>query len=209
MSARLQSFGDRLARLLGLLAVLAVGGYFAVDWLRGPPDAAAELRQANPGWTVDKPRHAGLRLADGGPEVFINADDAGPLRVQRLDCALLLSRLPAWLSLPVGRTGSCLQIGDAAPFTLVLNHRTPEPIPQLWTHRYEPQLDELKLPHWGGWSGGGADGPASTTPGRRYRSMSYGIDPAPGSGDPRVGLMAFYLGDETVMVVTLRPPAGP
>ena len=108
---------DDLARLLLLLAGLAVAGYFALEWLTSPQEPQAELQLANPGWTVDKPRHMGLSLSDGsGPDLFINGDDAGPLRLQRLDCAQLLPSLPAWAArLPPGRTVGCLQMGETAP----------------------------------------------------------------------------------------------
>jgi hypothetical protein len=201
---------DQLARVLMLLVALGVGGYLAFQWWMEPPSAQAELQQANPGWTVEKPRYRGLRLADGrGEDLFINGDDAGPLRLQRLDCAQLAPSLPSWLRLPTGRTGGCLQLGNAAPFTLVLNHRTPMPITELWERHYAPHLDELELPYWGGSSSRGTDGPASTTPGRGQHVMSYSVDPAHGSTGPRVNLMAFYLGDDTVLVVTLRPSAPP
>jgi hypothetical protein len=201
---------DQLARGLMLLAALGVGGYLAYDWVTSPPDAMDELRQANPGWTVEKPRHMGLRLSDGGgADLFINGDDAGPHRLQRLDCAQLAPSLPSWLRLPPGRTEACLQMGHAAPFTWVLNHRTAMPVSVLWERHYAPHLDELELPYWGGSSRSGTDGPASTTPGRRHHVMSYSVDPAHGSTGPQVNLMAFYQGDETVLVVTLRPPAPP
>jgi hypothetical protein len=197
---------DQLARGLMLLTALGVGAYLAFDGFTSPPSAEAELRQDNPGWTVEKPRHMGLRLADaGGADLFINGDDAGPHRLQRLDCGSLVPSLPAWLRLPPGHTGPCLQLGHAAPFKLVLNHRTPMPVSELWERHYAPHLDELQLPYWGGSSSSGTDGPASTTPGRRYHVMSYSVDPPHGSTGPQVNLMAFYRGDETVLVVTLRP----
>jgi hypothetical protein len=204
----LQWLVDRLARGLVLLAVLAVGAYFALQSLGGAPDAVDGLRQANPGWTIEKPRHVGLRLTDGAADpVFIDGDHVGPWRVQRLDCARVEAAMPRWLQLPPGRTTACLQLGHAAPYLQVLNHRTPEAIPELWTRHYEPRVQALSLPHWGGFSGSGAGGPAA--PGRKHRSMGYNVDPAPGSGDPAVSLMAFYLGDETVLVVTLLPPPTP
>ena len=203
-------YADQLARLLLLVTALGVGAYLAYGYLVGPPDAQSELRQLNPGWTIEKPRHMGLSLSDGsGPELFINGDDAGPLRLQRLDCAQLMPAFPSWLRLPPGRTIGCLQMGQTPPFTQVLNHRTDMPITELWSRHFEPHLDELQLPYWGGSTGGGTDGPASSTPGRKYRSMSYGVDPAPGTAGPQVGLMAFYLRNETVLVITLRPPPRP
>ena len=189
------------------LAALGAAGYLGLQWLAGPPDALTELRQANPGWVVEQRRHVGLRLSDGqGPELFVNADDAGPLRLQRLDCAQLLPSLPAWARLPPGRTVACLQMGDSAPFVRVLNQRTPLPIGELWTRHYEPQLAELQLPYWGGSTG--SDSAASGARNRRA-AMSYSVDPAPGSSDPLLNLMAFHLGDETVLVMTLRPPPRP
>ena len=200
-------YADQLARLLVLAAALGVGGYLAYEHFASPPDAQAELRQANPGWTVETPRHMGLSVSDGsGPELFINGDDAGPLRLQRQDCAQLMPALPSWLRLPPGRTVGCLRMGAGAASVQVLNHRTDMPITELWSRHFEPHLDELQLPYWGGSTGGGVDGPASSTPGRKYRSMSYGVDAPPGSNGPQVGLMAFYLRNETVLVVTLRPP---
>lgn len=201
---------DQLARLLVLGTIAGVGVYLAYDHLVAPADPQTELSRANPGWTIEKPRHMGLSLVEGsGPELFINADDAGPLRLQRLDCSQMTSALPAWLRLPPGRTVGCLQMGAAAPFVQVLNHRTDMPITELWTRHFEPHLDELQLPYWGGSTGGGVDGPASSTPGRKYRSMSYSVDPASDGDGLQVGLMAFYLRNETVLVVTLRPPTGP
>jgi len=197
---------DQLGRALLLLTALGVAAYFAWDWLTGPPSLLSEMRRANPGWTIETPRHAGLVLGDGqGEPVFINADDAGPARLLRADCAQVMARLPGWLRLPPGRAGACLRIGDGESFVWVLNHHTPVSITELWAQGYAPLLDELKLAYWGGSSGRGSDGPASTTPGRGYRSMSYGIDPAPDRPQVQVNLMAFYLAAETVMVVTLRP----
>jgi hypothetical protein len=211
MLSSLQSVGDKLARLLIVLTALGVAAYLGFQWLISPPDALAELQRANPGWTADKPRHGAVRLADtgGSPEVFVHTDHIGPLRLQQLDCAQLVASLPAWLRLPPGRTSACVQMGDEAPFTRVLNHRTPMPITELWTRHFEPHLDELKLPYWGGSTGGGIDGPASTTPDRKQRTISYAVDPAPGSADPQVHLAAFYLGAETLLIVTLRPLATP
>jgi hypothetical protein len=107
--------------------------YFAFQWLTSPPGALTELQRANPGWTVDKPLHGAVRLTDtsGHPEVFIHTDHIGPLRLQRLDCTQLIPSLPTWLRLPPDRTSACVQLGDAAPFTRVLNHRTPMPITEL------------------------------------------------------------------------------
>lgn len=205
---------DSLARWLLLLVALGVGGHLGWQWLTEPRGPVAELRDANPGWTVAQPRHSGLLLSDGASEpVVIDADHAGPLRLQRIDCAGVLRDLPTWLRLPPGRTTACVQLGGgegaagaSSPAIRVLNHRTPESITALWTEGYARSLDEMGLAYWGGTSGGSADGPASTMPTRRYRTMSYGIDPAPGSAPLQVNLLAFYVGSETVMVVTLRPP---
>lgn len=192
----LPGLADSAARLLVLAVALGVGGYLAWQQLAGPSDPASELREANPAWTVEKPRTMGLRVVDaGGTEAFVNADDAGPLRLQRLDCAMLAAALPKWLRLPPGRTGACVQIGSAEPTVRVLNHQTALPVAELWQRHYQPLLDELELPYWGGHSGGGRGGNAS---------MSYSIDPPHGTEGPQVNLMAFRRGDETVLVVTLR-----
>jgi hypothetical protein len=61
----------------------------------------------------------------------------------------------------------------------------------------------------GGSTGGGKDGPAGTTPGCKQRTISYAVDPAPGSTDPQVHLIAFYLRDKTLLIVTLRSPPEP
>lgn len=192
----LRGLADSAARLLVLLVALGVGGYLAWQQVAGPPGPASELREANPAWTVETPRTMGLRLVDAsGAEAFVNADDAGPLRLQRLDCSTLAAALPTWLRLPPGRTAACVQMGDAEPGVRVLNHQTALPVAELWQRHFQPLLDELELPYWGGHSGGGRGGNAS---------MSYSVDPAPGTEGPQVNLMAFRRGDETMLVVTLR-----
>lgn len=193
------TWGAGLAKWLLLATAAGVGGYLALQHLRAPPGAQALLQQANPDWVVDKPRHAGLLLKQpGGPDLVMNDEDAGPHRLARADCAAMLAALPAWLVLPPGQTLGCLQLGSAAAPVRVLNHLTPEPIPELWSQRYGPQVEALKLPHNGGWGGGGANGPAGPGVARKHRSMAYSVEPG-------VHLLAFYQGDQTLMVVTLRP----
>lgn len=187
---------DQLAKVIMVAVLAAVGGYLAWEHLTAPPSGRDELRRANPGWAVEEPRHIGLSLTDAkGPELVINGDDAGPLRLERQDCAQFTAALPAWVRLPPGQTIGCLRMGDAAPFVQVLNHRTAMPVPELWSRHFEPLLDELELPYGGGSSSS-----------RKYYTMSYGVDPAHGTTGPRVGLMAFTTGDGSLLVVTLRPP---
>lgn len=198
MSGVLRGLADGLARMLGLAMVLGVGAYLAWPHLADRSDATSELREANPAWTVEKPRTVGLRLVDAsGTEVFVNTDDVGPLRLQRLECPALAASLPGWLRLPPGRTVACVQMGGpAAPLVRVLNHRTAVPVAELWERHFQSLLDELQLPYWGGSSGGGRGAGAS---------MSYSVDPAPDdSTGPQVNLMAFRRDGETVLVVTLR-----
>jgi hypothetical protein len=156
---------------------------------RGSDRTAARQPRANPTWTVDKPRPGAVRLTDTSEtlEIFIHSDHIGPQRLQPLDCVQLIPYLPTWLLLPPGRTGACVQLGDAAPFTRLLNHRTPMPITELWSRHFEPHLDEAQLKYWGGSTGGGTDGPTSTTPGRKQRTISHAVDPAPGSAGPQKG----------------------
>jgi hypothetical protein len=191
-------WGARQARWLLLAVGAAVGAWLLVQHLQGPPSAQALLQQANPGWQVSKPRHAGLVVQQAGaPELVVDEEAAGPHPLRRLDCAAVLPALPAWLALPPGRTLGCLQTGPAAAPLWVLNHLTPQPIPELWAQRYGPQVEALKLPHQGGWQGGGANGPAGPGVARKHRSMAYRVEPG-------VRLLAFYEGDNTLMVVTLQ-----
>ena len=198
-----------------------LGGIFYMMRLQG---GAAELQDANPFWQVENVPNGALRLIDGGApgEVFIAADDAAAVRIERVPCAEVRNVFPPWFSLPDVGVGNCVRLGSAAPFTYVLNLKTATTIPEIWTENYEKTARSLDLSYGGGSSGSGpgsygsdgridpnslqwAPAPGGGRTSRLARQLGYTIHPKPGRGvDVAVSIEAFYYGDSTQVVFSFR-----
>ena len=202
----------RPALLAGALAAAVIGFVF---YMERPQGAIAELQKANPTWKVSGERYSTIQLDDATPagEVLIGGDDAGPYRVERIDCAEVRKVFPAWFQLPDAPIGNCAQLGNAAPYTLVLNMRTDIPAQELWERLYEPTADRLHLGYSGGSSSRmpkGTAPSAASAESARYRSaMGFSIDPAPGSSDRKVVIEADSFHGSTRVIFTFRPWSPP
>ena len=188
---------------LAAIVAIVVG---VVVYMTRPEWGVAELRKANPGWKVSG-GYSPIHLDDGTAvgEVLVGGDDAGPVRVERIDCEEVRKVFPTWFQLPDAPIGNCARLGNAAPHTLVLNLRTTIPARELWERLYEPTADRLKL----GYSGGSSSRGASDSANRNASSMGYSIDPAPGSGDRHVAIEAHSYRGATTAIFTFRPTPPP
>lgn len=202
----------RSLSLVGLIGAALVG---FVMYQTRPQGAFAELQKANPTWKVSGDRYSPIHLDDTTPagEVLIGGDDAGPYRVERIDCAEVRKVFPAWFQLPDAPIGNCARLGNAAPYTLVLNMSTDIPASELWERLYEPTADRLKLGYSGGSSSrvpkGTAPSAASAESARYRSSMGFSIDPAPGSSDPKVAIEGDSYHGSTRVIFTFRPYSPP
>ena len=202
---------DRIVRLV--MTLLVIAGVVGVVVYANRPDPEVDgFLDANPGWTLETPRHSPVRLDDasGRGEVLIVPDDVGPHRVERVDCAELRAAFPSWFQLPDAPLGNCLRLHDLAPPTLVLNMRSTLSATEIWDRGYQPTIDRLKLGYYGGRSGRfqrpeDSDKPASeATPFQESGSLHYVIDPREGSGERTVYLGAYSRAGTTTLVFTFR-----
>lgn len=213
--------------------LFVVGGFIAIAlaigfYMARLQDAPLELQQANPGWKVQG-RYGTLRLDDATPagEVYVSSDDAEPYRIERVDCAEVKQVFPGWFHLPDVPLGNCVKLGNAAPYTLVLNLRTATKIPELWDELYQPTVERLGLSANGSWLNGDnvqvgsenlmetsgekvyAPAPGGANSGRLARSLHYTIEPHVPGVDRKIVIDAFYYGDMTLAVFTFRPEPRP
>ncbi|MEO8526457.1 MAG: hypothetical protein ABI460_17155 [Caldimonas sp.] len=189
---------------------LAIGAYMMR--LQG---GAAELQEANPGWKVSGDGYSPIHLDDATPagEVLIGGDDAGPFLVERIECDEVRKVFPAWFQLPDAPIGNCARLGNAAPYTLVLNMRTDIAAQELWERLYEPTADRLHLGYSGGSSSrmpkGTAPSAAASESARYHSAMSVSIDPAPDSNDRQLAIQADSYHGSTRVIFTFRPWSPP
>ncbi len=208
-----QQFFDHLARNLVILGLLVAAVVAAYLHLAREPNGAERLQKANPGWTVKAVDGRPVRVDDGSGrgEVMLSADDIGPYRIERVDCAEVRPAFPKWFSLPDAPPGNCLRIVDSGRTTFVLNMRTPMRITQLWDRQYAPLIDRLKLGYSGGRSGRFPEGAQTDLPAgqplpEERGAASYSIGPPEGSGE-RIVAMSFYRwAGTTELIFTFRPP---
>ena len=214
------------AVIVGFAAVMLAIGFYMVR-MKGN---ALDLKNANPGWTVEyMPHHAPLRVDDGSAagEVFVNEEDGGAQKIARVDCAEARIAIPHWFVLPDAPFGPCIRLGNTAPFTYVINMRTAVGIPQIWDDHYAKASERPgwhPMVHW--WSGRPtqeanenlmesdgsgvlAPAPNGARSNRYARRLQASIDPPERSLDPRIGVDAFYYGDATQVVFAFRPPRQP
>ena len=182
-------------------------------YMSRPLGSVVELQQANPGWKVRGEGYSPIHFDDGSPagEILIGGDDAGPYRLERIDCADVKKAFPAWFQLPDAPLGNCARLGNGAPYTLVLNMRTDIAAIELWERLYEPTADRLQLGYSGGSSSRRPKGTAaSDTDAARYpSSIGFSIDPPPGSGDRKVAIHADSVHGSTRVIFTFRPYSPP
>jgi hypothetical protein len=207
--------------------VILFGGFSAAMlsigfWMVRLQGAGLELRNANPEWRVDK-SFIGLQAThkSSGAEVFMTEEIAGPVPIERVACAEAQKEFPVWFRLPPGEAATCVRLGSAPPYTIVLNHRTALAIPALWNEVYDPTVRELALDVSGEWftlSGNSADPNNRAEPGeprfaaapggggtqRAAHWLRYYIED-PKDAQRRVILSAFYYGDTTLVVAALAP----
>jgi hypothetical protein len=204
---RNRGWKDKAWLLLSAGAVVAVFAGF-VAYMTRLQGGAAELQEANPTWKVTSRGYTPIGLDDGSAagELLIGGDDSGPFHVERIGCDEVRRVFPSWFELPDAPIGNCGRLGNAPPYTLVLNLRTTTPVPELWDRLYEPTVTRLKLDYGGGWSGP-ASGSANT--GRRASAMYYSVDPAASSGDRKVAIEARWVDGTTTAIFTFRPASSP
>jgi hypothetical protein len=192
-------------------------------WMMRLQGGGLELRQANPGWQVKNVPHAGLRLTHeaSGTEFFIDEEDAGPIRVEPVACSAAQEQFPDWFRLPPGKSLGCVRLGNAAPYTFVLNHLSTLRIPAVWEEVYLPTVLERSLEVSGQWftlSGQPDDKNNVAEPGKEWYApapgggtakriahwLRYRVDPKT-TGERHVVVGAFHYGDATLVMVALRP----
>jgi len=164
----------------------------------GPWDA---LARADPELRVAA--SAGGRVVvtdrDGAGEVFMRETDVGPYFARLVPCSAVAASLPAWFRLTDDAAPtSCLEITGDGRTVQVLNFLTVVGIPALWDEFYEKQASAAGL----GFHGASASGPGVETR-RAPRSLAYAVD-GPDGGDNALSIDAFYRGDRTLAVITLR-----
>ncbi len=212
MAGTKMRLGDGWTVLFLFVAFAAAGGA-AFVYMSRPLDGVVEMQKANPGWKVRGEGYSPIHLDDGTPAgvVLIGGDDVGPYRVERIDCAEVKKAFPAWFHLPDAPIGNCARLGNAEPYTLVLNLHTDMPAVELWERLYEPTADRLQLGYSGGSSSRRPKGtaPSDTDAARYPSSIGFSIDPATGSGDRKVAIQADSLHGSTRVIFTFRPYSPP
>jgi hypothetical protein len=190
------------ALLGGLLLIGAAVLAAVLRWTTADaPDPSGELARANPGLKIAASVGGRVLVSapDGADAVFMRATDAGPHKARLVSCAAVVTRLPAWFRLTAdAEPTACLEIAADDGAVQVLNFLTAVGIPALWEEFYEPSVSAVGL----GFHGASASGPGRETRGAP-RSLSYAVD-GPDGIDNAVSIDAFYRGDRTLVMVTLR-----
>lgn len=227
LRGRVRPATRKLLRLAALAGGVLVGIAAAVWWALQPPEEIAALMASNPDWSVDTDS-GWVVLTEHATQqrVVIASEHIGPHTVQRVPCTEVEKAFPPWFRVPGDSSESeplaCVHLSGAGEDMYLMNFLTTLEIPKIWDDLYGPIVDAAKLPYAGGHSSGGRGGrklaretigvaarpplPGASGP-RGSATLSYVIDPEPGSGQRETHIQAVHVGDETLVVATFRKPA--